>query len=77
MFFRWFYFFKFAQVKKVKMSDQATYLFSTRTSKVLAEKIAKKVLTFTFICDIINKHSRESTKNIAGKEAAWIRLTSM
>jgi hypothetical protein len=33
-------FFKFAQVKKVKMSDQATYLFSTRTSKALAEKIA-------------------------------------
>jgi hypothetical protein len=33
-------FFKFAQVKKVKMADQATYLFSTRTSATLAEKIA-------------------------------------
>lgn len=34
-------FFKFAKQYKVKMSEQASYLFSTRTSKVLAEKIAQ------------------------------------
>lgn len=35
------FFFKFVHlIKNKKMADQASYLFSTRTSKVLAEKIA-------------------------------------